>query len=230
MLAGIAAAAARFVPVPFVDDMIRTRSTQFAVARTLAAHDYDYSSKDLAPLFDGDSGGFLSGMLRKVVRAPFKLLFYPVRKLIRIFGSVRGVPLDLMRTILTARTLDRCIRRGMFDPAKTDAQTRTEQAQKVRLAFEEAFEGIDWITVRAVMSDTMIQVKHWGGVTTDLARQAFGRDDQDPDRLTADDLADNDDVKQGAAKVEAMLAKPETLQLIGDFDQRVDAALGASST
>ena len=224
VLAAIASAAARFIPLPFVDDMVRTRSRQFAVARTLAAHGYDYSSGDLAPLYGGMSGSLASKLFRKVTSVPMKLALFPIRKLVRIFGSVRGVPLDLMETILIARTLDRCIDRGLFEPA-AESKERERQAAEVRGAFDEAFDGIDWLAVKSVTSDTMEQLRHWGGATTELAQQVFAKDQTDPDRLAVDPLANDEEVAAGAAKVEAMLQQPETMQLMATFDRRFDAAL-----
>lgn len=224
ILAGIASASARFIPLPFVDDIVRTRSRQFAVARTLAAHGFDYPSGDLAPLYGGDTSGWVGWTFRKAVSLPIKLALYPVRKLVKIFGSVRGVPLDLMQTVLIARTLDRCIGKGMFDPSLAEDE-RAKQAGEVRLAFESAFDGIDWIVVRSLMSDTMLQVKHWKGATAQLAQQIFAKDATDPERLSVEPLDNDKEIAAGAAEVKAMLEKPETLQLIADFDQRVDAAL-----
>lgn len=39
VVAGMVSAAERFVPVPFVDDMVRNQCRKFVVSRTLAAHD-----------------------------------------------------------------------------------------------------------------------------------------------------------------------------------------------
>lgn len=225
VLAGVASAAARFVPVPFVDDMIRDRSRQFAVARTLAAHGVKYRSSQLAPLYDSGKG-FFGGVAGKLTAIPLKLALYPVRKMVRIFGSVRGVPLDLMRTVLIGRTLDRCLRRGVFS-SDGSSEDWTRQARRVRDAFEVAFDDIDWRAVKSLMGDTMVQVKHFKAQTVDKTRQVFGRDDVDPDRLDDSPLRNDAAVASGATKVETMLQKPEILELMADFDRRFDEAFEA---
>ena len=228
ILAGIASAAARFIPLPFVDDMVRTRSRQFAVARTLAAHDHEYSSSDLAPLYGGLSGSLTSKLLRKIASAPLKLALFPIRKLVKIFGSVRGVPLDLFETILVARSLDRCLDRGRFSPGSTPPQ-REAEAKRVRAAFDSAFDGIDWMAVKSITSDTMEQLKHWGGVTTRLAQEIFAKDKVEPERLSVREMENDAEVAAGAKKVHEMLDQPETTQLMQKFDERFDAALADSS-
>ena len=223
VLAGIASAAARFVPVPLVDDLIRDRSRRFAIARTLSSHDRSFGAVELRPLYD-NSRGFFGTMVGKVAALPMKLALYPIRKLVRMFGSVRGVPLDLMRTYLMAHTVDRCLARGYFNDTAPDDH-RTEQARAVRVAFDEAFDGIDWRAAKSLFSDTMEQVGHWRSSTVDLARQVFASDETDPDRLDAAELERPSEVRRGAEKVEAMLDRPEIAKLIDDFDQRFDRAL-----
>ena len=48
---GIVAAAARFVPVPMLDDVVRERAARVAVSRTLRAHGRNYSPELLEPLW-----------------------------------------------------------------------------------------------------------------------------------------------------------------------------------
>ena len=45
--AGIVSAASRFIPVPFVDDLVRSRCRRFAVSRTLAAYEQEAMLDDL---------------------------------------------------------------------------------------------------------------------------------------------------------------------------------------
>ena len=54
-LCGIANAAARFVPVPLLDDVVRGRATRLAVTRTLKAHGREPVDA-LEPLWDGADG------------------------------------------------------------------------------------------------------------------------------------------------------------------------------
>ena len=84
---GIVAAAARFVPVPMLDDVVRERAAQVAVSRTLRAHGRDYSSELLAPLW-GEQEGRGTGMRRHLKALSMRVLLFPVRKYAAIFGAV----------------------------------------------------------------------------------------------------------------------------------------------
>src|SRR4051812_8769071 len=92
---GIAAAAARFVPVPLLDDAIRLRAAQLAVLRTLRANGRDYSTHAVEALYAGtDAGaaGRVRDMLRYLRSVPRRVLLFPVRKYVALFGAVKGVP------------------------------------------------------------------------------------------------------------------------------------------
>src|SRR5690349_1420982 len=93
---GIAAAASRFIPVPLVDDFVKERATWYAVHRTLRALDRTFDEDAVEVLWAGtDNVG--RSMLRAVRSVPRRILLFPVRKYVAIFGSVRGVPNDVMR-------------------------------------------------------------------------------------------------------------------------------------
>src|SRR5687768_6501882 len=108
---GIAAAAARFVPVPLLDDVIRRRAARLAVVRTLRAHGREHPSELVEALWeepDATRRG-LRGRLRGV---PTRLLLFPFRKYTAVFGAVRGVPNDVARVVLLARAVDRRLELG----------------------------------------------------------------------------------------------------------------------
>ena len=91
VVAGIVSASSRFIPIPFVDDVVRDQCRRYVVSRTLAAHETELTTKDLKPFYDG-GGGCLGGCVGMVVRAPLKLLLFPIRKVVasRDIGSWRS--------------------------------------------------------------------------------------------------------------------------------------------
>lgn len=130
----IAAAASRFVPVPLLDDLIRTRATRTAVGRTWAAHGRAHCPSAIGILAD-DSTTLWGGIARSAATAPLKLIFYPVRKVVRMLSAVRGVSGDLVGVLLLARSVDRCLAAGWF--TGTDTRGLDDQARLLRGAHDQ---------------------------------------------------------------------------------------------
>ncbi len=169
VVAGIIASAARFVPIPFVDDIIRSQCRRFVVSRTLAASDTTLSKSELKALYGG-SGGFVAGFVGTLAKAPLKLLLFPIRKFVAVVTSIHGVPLEIMQTVLLGRTLRRQLESGTFDP---------NQVTNMRLAFEDAFAGMDFHAVRAAITDTLRSVQSWKSSAIDSARKISSSQPED---------------------------------------------------
>ena len=146
---GIVAAAARFIPVPLLDDAVRHRAAQVAVSRTLRAHGRDYSSRSVEPLYLGVEAG-MAGVARRALAylasVPRRVLLFPVRKYVALFGSVRGVPTDVMTVVLLGRCVHRSLGRGLL--AGPDEKQLREEAADVRTAFDDAVEKAVIIATR----------------------------------------------------------------------------------
>jgi hypothetical protein len=211
VVAGIVSAAGRFVPVPFVDDIVRTQCRKFVMKRTLAAHGRSELYPELEALYDGGSKGFISGALGTTARAARKLLLFPVRKVVAIATSARGVPLEVMRVVLLGRTLDRRLRQGEFTAA---------DAVRLRTAFEKAFAGMDLRVVRAALKDALAGVSGLKSAAIKSARQVAGQPG-DPEAVNQAEPT----VLAGATEVQQALDRPEMLELFAEFDRRVDEAM-----
>jgi hypothetical protein len=208
---GIAAAAARFVPVPLVDDVIRRRAAQVAVVRTLRAHGRTYPSDRVAALWDDGRTG-LGSRLRSV---PGRLLLFPVRKYTAVFGAVRGVPNDVARVVLLARSVDRRLERG----ALSSPERLADEATALRQAVDEAIDGMDLRLLTAALADGLSSSR---GLTTSavaFVRQRVATPDPDAD-LPADGA-----LAEGAAHVTEVLRRPEIATLLDGFDAEVAARL-----
>ncbi len=221
IVAGMVSAAARFVPLPLVDDFVRDRSRQFAVSQTLKSQGRRFASKELAAYY-GNPQGCLTGCVSFALWLPVRLLMFPIRKFVALVTAVHGVPMDLLKTVLLARTLDRCLQRGML--ADEDAlPEREQQALRMRLAFDDAMQGMDWLVVKTAIGDALKHTSGWRKSAAALATRAF-RSKQVPE----EELPEDPPLEEGAEQVEAILNRPETLALLQRFDERFDATLAGS--
>lgn len=216
IVAGIVSASARFIPIPFVDDIVRDQCRRYVVSRTISMHGSKIRTSDMKPYF-ASGGGCMAGCMRTLAKAPLKLLLFPIRKIVAVMTSVRGVPLEVVRMVLLGRTLDRCLR-------EQNATKITEQSAEMRVAFEEAFARMDFRVVRAAISDALSGITDWKSGAVKLANEVAGSKDAEKDGLN-----ESEEVAAGAMKIEEVFDRPETLRLFTEFDQRFDVTLARLS-
>lgn len=232
VLCAIAAAASRFVPVPIADDLIKTRATRTAVARTWTAHGRRDAPCAIGILAD-DSTTIWGSLARSAARAPLKLPLYPIRKIVRIVTAVRGVSADLVGVVLLARSVDRCLTAGWFISA--DDRDLEAQARLVRRAHAQVIGRADLRVLNGAVAVALRQVGGLRGQAQAFAKRAFGRPapdehvatpgttGSDVPALTAQEAV----VEQGVRRVVAVLDRPEIADILADLDRRFDAALAA---
>jgi hypothetical protein len=213
---GIVAAAARFVPVPMLDDVVRERAARIAVSRTLRAHGRGYSLDLVEPLWDEQEGRG-SGMRRRLKALTMRVLLFPVRKYAAIFGAVRGVPNDVMRVLLLARTVDRRLALGELSDPEPDRLN--DQARSIRHAVDEAMRDMDLRLLTAALADGLSQGRELTSAAVSSARRWLSRSDADPN------LKPDGAVGEGAQRVTEVLRQPEVARLLDHFDARVNATL-----
>ncbi len=212
VVAGIVSSTARFIPVPFVDDIVRDQCRRFVVSRTLSAHNRSDLLGDLKPYYS-NSGGCLTGCLGLLAKAPLKILLFPLRKIVAMVTSIRGVPLEIMRTVLLGRTLNRYLQQ---DHVTLDSAN----ANRMRLAFEDTFAHMDFRVLRAALADALSSVNGWKSAAITVATRVAGQKE-----ASEEDLQSNPKVDSGAERVSEVLERPETLELFAEFDRRFDSAL-----
>ncbi|GAA5505834.1 hypothetical protein [Novipirellula caenicola] len=212
VVAGLVSSTARFIPIPFVDDLVRDQCRRFVVSRTLAAHDRSDLLGELKPYYS-NNGGCLPGCLGLLAKAPLKLLLFPLRKIVAMVTSIRGVPLEIMRTVLLGRTLDRYLKRD-------DMTLNSELAARMRLAFEETFAHMDFRVLHAAMIDALASVSGWKSAAIAVATRVAGKEE-----VEETEMQSNPKVDDGAERLEEVLDRPETLELFSEFDRRFDAAM-----
>lgn len=223
VVCGIAVAAARFVPVPLLDDAIRVRATQAAVVRTLRGAGRGYPSKHVAPLYEGaDTGGMLGEALRYLRSVPRRVLLFPVRKYVAIFGAVKGVPTDVMQVVLLSRAVHRALLAGRL-PQEAERKARQDEARLVRRAYDEALTGMDLRLLSAAIADGLSHGRRLTPAAVAFARRTFTRPDDEP--VDDADLRPDGEVGRSAERVEEALERPEIQVILARFDEEFDRAL-----
>lgn len=212
VVAGIVSASSRFIPIPLIDDAVRDQCRRFVVSRTLAAHDSSVTLDTLRPYY-GSNEGCLGGCAAGMLKAPLKLLLFPIRKIVSIATSFRNVPLEITRTVLMGRTLDRYLTVHELDP---DSMAPSS----MRVAFDQAFAYMDFRILRAAMADALSSVSGWKAAAVKSAKKVAGSRDAAEHGIDA-----ADDVQSGATKIQEVLRRPETLSLFDEFDRRFDELL-----
>ena len=217
VVCGIVAAAARFVPVPLVDDAIRGRASRIAVMRTFQSRGRDYPADAVEPLHAGVQG-WGAGVRRLLLVAPAKVLLFPVRKYVAIFGAVRGVPRDVLEVVLLGRAVHRGLDAGLL--TGPDRAALRQDAVRIRRGYDAAISRMDLRMGVAAIRDALSQGRGLSTGAVALARRLL-RSDRDP----GEQLAPGKPVEQGARRVQDVLDTPELQALLADFDDRIDAAL-----
>jgi hypothetical protein len=216
----IAAAAARFIPVPLFDDAVKLRATQVAVLRTLRANGRTYPSDAVEALYAGTDAG-AAGAVREAFRylrsIPRRVLFFPVRKYVALFGAVKGVPTDVMHVLLLARTVHRSLAQGRL--TGTDEKQLRREAVQIRAAYDDAIHGMDLRLLTGALADGLSQGKGLTTAAVGFARKTFTRDDDDAA------LDPGGEVGAGAERVEEVLRRPEITRLLLEFDETFESSL-----
>jgi len=226
---GIGAAAARFVPVPFVDDLVKRQATRLAVVRTLTAHGRTYPPDAVEPLFDPE--GFRSHrIMRAVTSVPRRVLLFPVRKYAAILGAVRGVPNDVLTVVLLGRAVHRFLAQGRL--AGPDQAALREEAAVLRRAFDDAAGGADLPLLGGALRDGLAEGRQLSRAAVEHARRTFARGqarrgEADSAAIIEADIEADIEVQAGAARVEETLRRPEIATQLARFDARLDALLDA---
>ena len=120
ILLALVAAASRFVPVPLLDDVVKTQANRGAVKRALTEAGSEVNISFVSALYDtGSILGFL-------IALPLKVILYPMRKIVNVISAVHGVPTDLLETLLLGRSVYRAVKGGAFDTSEDVKATKAE--------------------------------------------------------------------------------------------------------
>jgi hypothetical protein len=210
------------VPVPLVDEILAERARRHMVASLLVLYGRAEDPRPLKPLWSTPWPGCLLGffyLLRK-------LFLWPIKKLLRtifFFLAARDAALEISRTYLLGRTLDRLLAAGRLTGADT------VDAQQARDAFEIAFRNADRRFISAAASQLVSALKGVSFSTIRAVRDLMKRAPSDRVQPEVDALpaSERGAIWQLLEQFQALLATPELRAFIFDFDRRFDEAMAA---
>jgi hypothetical protein len=211
--------AARFVPVPLLDDVARAQLATWAVARVVSKRGVNLSLSQLAPLGE-DSRGMLRGCLGALLRLPLAVVLFPVRKVAALVFGVRNLVRDVLEVLLLARVVDRALDAGLLRGDAPEAA-----ALRVRGAFDRAFEGTDLTLLQRALLAAKVPL---ASVIPAALRRLRGLRGQGaaatPGALPA---GGDDTLERESDRVRDALSSPAVRETLREFDARVDRELRA---
>ncbi|WP_149497436.1 hypothetical protein [Roseiconus lacunae] len=208
VIAGMVSAAARFIPLPFVDDLVRSKCRKYVVKSTLDSVGRGELLVEFNSLYN-EPGGMFSGAAAMAAKVPLKILLFPIRKVVAVMTSVRGVPLEVIRCILIGRTV-----RRMADRADRPSK------EALRKAFDSAFARMDFRVVRAVISDALEGIDRWSDAAIRLAKKVAANES-----VQSIESSERKPLDDGAERIEKSLNQPRITQLFSEFDSKLDGIL-----
>ena len=219
-LLAITYAAARYVPLPLLDDWLRERIARSVLRRSFAARGHVLEDRALAPLASSPMG--CVGCLMAALWVPLKIVLFPIRALLSAVLGVRWASRDLLEILALGRTLDRLLADGRYPfPGASEGTSALDVqaafAAEGRRAFDRAMKGLDTQAVTGVLSIALGPLRKLVPAALRILR-----------RVSADQggpAADATQVEAPASRVVAALEDPKVLALLETLDARFDQAL-----
>lgn len=211
VLCALLHAAARFVPLPFLDDILRERVRQYLVSRLFRAQGLGTGKSSQAPaLWRDPDSSCASGCASLVWKIPLAIILFPIRKIISIVKAVRGFSQDVTQSLFFGRGVERALGRGLF------AADLPNDAIVVRRAFDQAIVGIDTVLVASALQAALAGIKGLPGAALRAAR-SLGKNENDPE--------ESPELERGVGAVAEVMARPDVARVVAEFDARFDQAL-----
>ncbi len=213
-------AAARFAPLPFLDDFIIGRIQRHLVATALTRHGRALDRRQVAALYE-DPQGCVAGCLALLVELPLAILLFPIRKIWGILKAIRGFSKDVADTLLLARCIDRSLEGDMMTDG-TSSERLAFEARAVRLAHFEALARTDL----ELLKSTLQGVLRRSGAPRLALRLLRKVRRQDREVEAPEPLLQGEpELQARVSELDQALQGDELQALFHAFDQRFDAAL-----
>jgi hypothetical protein len=219
--AGILYAAARFVPVPLLDDLLRERVAAWMVRNTLPR---TLSNAAIKPLFSSNEG-CLKGCLSAMMWIPVKLVLFPIRKVIDIALGVHWVSRDLAEMLLLGRVLDHASHANLLHETLDVAALET-QSKQLRTAFDAAMKVTDTRVLRTLIAAALGPLRGLMAASLRTLRRFRKTNAEAPSPTTEDQPV----IEASVGRVERMLNQPEIRELLSRFDAHVLDQLESSAS
>lgn len=227
--AALFTAAALLVPLPLVDDLLVRRARAHLVATLLRAHGREVDAGRLAALWRGR--GCLDGCLG----LPFKVIIWPLKKLLRtvfFFLGLRAAALDVGRTLALGRAVDRRLAAGHLAGAGPAAPGAADplalEAVRLRAALDLAYAGIDRVALVTALGAVVRAARAAPAQLLRAARRVLRKDVVDEAAAAAAlPEAERRALDGAVGRLQAALDDPAVRGVLEELDRRVDAALAA---
>ncbi len=210
--------AARQVPVPLLDDVLRTQVSAYLVKSTVKRAGLTVPSDQLAPLFDKDQH-WAVGCLWWLFKLPFKILLFPIRKIANLIFAVRHLGRDFAEMLLLGELIDRALANGDIraeGTATEDAQVA--RSRRYRRAFDRVLAETDTMPLWRSVASAIGPVR---GVLTAALR---------PLRVLwhgsgEEAVAASPEMEAKVSAIETLLRQPQVTTFLADFDARIERVL-----
>jgi len=219
-LYAVLVAAAGFVPVPIVDDLLPNQLVRQLLRTILRQTGRRYSTSLVRPLYAGE--GCLAGVLGILLRLPLDILLYPIRKFVRIIRGVRALSQRLVSTYLLGHTVNRYVAKDWL-ASDCPGSVLFYQSCVLREAFDAALKETNPVvfadSVASVLGGLHALPRAAWRTSRELLRQSrtSERDGKAAEVPTLDGP-----VAGAANGVERALDDPDVQRLLAEFDGKVD--------
>lgn len=214
VLCALLHAAARFVPLPFLDDILRERVRQYLVSRLFRGSGRGTGKSSQVPaLWRDPDSSCASGCASLVWRVPLAIILFPIRKIVSLVRAIRGFSQDVTQSLFFGRGVERALGRGLF------ANDLPSDAIVVRRAFDQAIVGVDTQLVSSALQTALAGIKGLPAAALRAARSLGKRDE------TEKEPEESPELERGMGAVAEVMARPDVARVIAEFDARFDSAL-----
>lgn len=210
--------AARQVPVPLLDDVLRTQVAAYMVKHSVKRAGLSVPSEQLAPLFEKDEHWAI-GCLWWMFKLPLKLLLFPIRKITNLLFAVRHLGRDFAEILLLGEVIDRAVANGDLRAEGTATEeAQVARSRRYRRAFDRALADTDTALLWGIVGVAIGPAR--GVLRAALRPLRYLWHGSGEEAVAA---SPEMDAKAGA--IERALLQPEVKKFLADFDARLEVAL-----
>jgi hypothetical protein len=210
--------AARQVPVPLLDDVLRTQVAAYMVKHTVRKAGLSVPSEQLAPLFEKDEH-WAVGCLWWMFKLPLKLLLFPIRKVTNLLFAVRHLGKDFAEILLLGEVIDRAVVDGDLkaEGAATE-EAQLARSRRYRRAFDRALAETDTTLLWGLVGVAIGPVRGLLAAGARPLRYLWHGNGEEA-------VGASPDMDAKASAIEKLLLQPEVQRFLADFDRRLERAL-----
>lgn len=231
IVAGVLYAAARHLPVPLADDMLRERIARWMLEQSLPGE-----SRNLADHLIAPGGGLVRSALGSILRYPMRLVLAPVRTAMAFAFGAQWLANDLAEMVLLGRVVDHAVAVGLFATHREmSAEQLAANAHRVRQAFDAAMGQTRISLLAATLATAIAPFKSFAGLASSLWERAARKDESEA-RQSGEAGAraprksrQSRELEGLTERVRQALLQPEARRFLARFDEIVLAQLESNA-